>query len=128
MFGTLHCSSQTKEAEFVEMPDRIAVTKTESHTACDRCRAKKVQKNKNFFRCKVNKKKQNSNDPPQLHQTCSVAKQNKKKEDHKVLIMCNRSSATLMEKTARGASALARPVPLVGENKGPNNGARAEQQ
>ncbi|KAI3319151.1 HET-domain-containing protein [Xylariaceae sp. AK1471] len=41
MFGTLHCNRQTNDVEFVERPDGLS--KLEKHTACDRCRAKKVK-------------------------------------------------------------------------------------
>ena len=40
MFGTLHCKSYTKEAEFVERPH--GSLDPEKTSACDRCRAKKV--------------------------------------------------------------------------------------
>lgn len=40
MFGTLHWNSHTKEAEFVERPH--GSSNPEMHSACDRCRAKKV--------------------------------------------------------------------------------------
>ncbi|KAI3326692.1 fungal Zn binuclear cluster domain-containing protein [Xylariaceae sp. AK1471] len=41
MFGTLHCNRQTNDVEFVERPN--GSSKLEKHSACDRCRAKKVK-------------------------------------------------------------------------------------
>lgn len=41
MFGTLHCNSPTKEAEFVERP--YGSLNPGMNSACDRCRAYKVR-------------------------------------------------------------------------------------
>ncbi|KAF4630058.1 hypothetical protein G7Y89_g8083 [Cudoniella acicularis] len=53
MFGTLHCNTRANDVKFVERPD--GSSKPEKHSACDRCRARKVKcrtKDDGCTRCK----------------------------------------------------------------------------